>query len=284
MKTEIVKSLTKTFEQCVHCTEDGIEFWYARELQDLLGYSKWDNFANAIERAKASCKAEGSNVDDHFAGAGKMILTGFGAQREIEDIMLTRYSCYLIAMNGDPRKEEIAFAQAYFASQTRKYELIEKQILELERVIARRKLSESEKELSSVIFQQTKGEKNFALIRSKGDKAFFNHTTDEMKKKWKVPANRPLADFAQTIILKAKDFANEITIYNAKDKGMKTETQISSEHITNNASVRNTLISRGIKPEDVTPAEDVKKIERKLASESNKSFKDKKGFNVIDKK
>lgn len=277
MKKDIVYKLTENFEDFLHKTEDGVEFWLARDLQHLLGYGKWDNFQNVISKAKTACEISGQDIADHFADVGKMVDIGSGAQKEIDDVMLTRFACYLIAQNGDPRKEQIAFAQTYFAIQTRKAELIEQKILEIERVQARNKLAETEKELSHVIFQQTGGNENFALIRSKGDQALFNRTTQQMKDKWGIK-NKPLADFMPTILLKAKDFATEITIFNAKQKQMKTESQISNEHITNNKSVRNTLISRGIVPENLPPEEDVKKIERKLKSEEVKSLKENKGF------
>lgn len=277
MKKDIVYKLTENFEDFLHKTEDGVEFWLARDLQHLLGYGKWDNFQNVISKAKTACEISGQDIADHFADVGKMVEIGSGAQKEIDDVMLTRFACYLIAQNGDPRKEQIAFAQTYFAIQTRKAELIEQKILEIERVQARNKLAETEKELSHVIFQQTGGNENFALIRSKGDQALFNRTTQQMKDKWGIK-NKPLADFMPTILLKAKDFATEITIFNAKQMQMKTENQISNEHITNNKTVRSTLISRGIVPENLPPEEDVKKIERKLKSEEVKSLKDKKGF------
>lgn len=277
MEKGIVISLTNNFESYAHQTEDGIVFWLARDLQTLLGYNKWDNFKNVIIKAKTACEVSGQVVTDHFPDVGKMVDIGSGASKEIEDIMLTRYACYLIAQNGDPRKEEIAFAQTYFAVQTRKAEIIEQKILEFERVQARQKLAETEKELSKVIFEQTGGNENFALIRSKGDQALFNRTTAQMKDKWGIK-NKPLADHMPTILLKAKDFATEITIYNAKDKSMATEQQISDEHITNNKSVRDTLISRGIRPENVPLAEDIKKLERKLKSETNKSLKENKDF------
>ncbi|MGL4908481.1 MAG: DNA damage-inducible protein D [Bacteroidales bacterium] len=283
MKKEIVYKLTENFEDFLHKTEDGVEFWLARDLQHLLGYGKWDNFQNVISKAKTACEISGQIISDHFADVGKMVGIGSGAQKEINDVMLTRFACYLIAQNGDPRKEQIAFAQTYFAIQTRKAELIEQKILEMERVQVRNKLAETEKELSHIIFEQTGSNENFALIRSKGDQALFNKTTQQMKDKWGIK-NKPLADFMPTILLKAKDFATEITIFNAKQKGMSTETQISNEHITNNKSVRNTLLSRGIVPENLPAEEDVKKIERKLKSEKVKSLKENKGFKNTNEK
>ena len=208
-----------------------------------------------------------------------MVKLGSGSQREIWDIMLTRKACYLIAMNWDSSKEEIAFAQQYFVLQIRKAEVIEKRILEYERISARKKLAWTEKELSQVIYEQTWNDRNFWIIRSKWDKALFGKTTAEMKNKWWIIWTKPLADFMPTILLKAKDFATEITIYNTKEKNMKTENEISNEHIINNRSVRNTLIERGIKPENVLPEEDLKKVERKIKSEEKKSIKNIKKLN-----
>jgi DNA-damage-inducible protein D len=273
METNLILSLTETFEGHAQQTETGVEYWLARDLQYLLGYTKWDNFLNVISKAKTACELSDYPVKDHFADVGKMVELGSGSQREIADIMLTRYACYLIAQNGDPAKQEIAFAQTYFAIQTRRAELIEQRLLEAERVSARKKLPDTEKELSHIIFEQTGGNQNFALIRSKGDQALFGKSTQAMKAQWKVPDKRPLADFAPTIILKAKDFATEITIHNARENQMRSEPQISREHITNNQAVRNTLLNRGIRPEALPPAEDVKKVERRLASDEKQALK-----------
>lgn len=278
METSIIHSLTDNFESYAHKTLDGVEFWMARDLQHLLAYTKWDNFQGVISKAKTACELSEQQINDHFADVGKMVTIGSGAEKEIPDIMLTRYACYLVAQNGDSRKETIAFAQRYFAVQTRKAELIEQKILEHERVQSREKLKATEKELSQVIFEQTGGNQNFALIRSKGDTALFGKTTQQMKNRWGIN-NKPLADFMPTILLKAKDFATEITIFNAKGNNMKTESQISKEHITNNKSVRNTLISRGIKPENLSPEEDISKIDRRLKSDEKKSLKNPKKLN-----
>lgn len=272
MKTEQVQMLTETFEGHAQQTEGGVDYWLARDVQHLLGYAEWRNFGLVVSKAKTACEVSGHRVGDHFVDVNKMVQLGSGSQRDIDDIMLTRYACYLIAQNGDPRKPEIAFAQTYFAVQTRKAELIEQRLLEAERVQARRKLSATEKELSLVIYEQTGGNQDFALIRSKGDQALFGKSTQAMKAQWKVPESRPLADFAPTILLKAKDFATEITIFNARQHQMDSERAISSEHITNNQAVRNTLLQRGIRPESLPPAEDVKKVERRIQSDDKKAL------------
>lgn len=273
METQQIQTLTATFEGHAKQTENGVECWLARDLQVLLGYAEWRNFLKIITKAETACKLSGHQVVDHFVDVNKLVDIGSGTQREIEDVMLTRYACYLIAQNGDSRKQEIAFAQTCFAMQTRKAELIEQRLLETERLSARKKLTDTEKELSHVIYEQTGGNRNFALIRSKGDQALFGKSTQAMKAQWQVPDTRPLADFAPTIILKAKDFATEITIHNAREQRMRTEQQVSNEHVTNNEAVRQTLINRGIRPESLPSAEDVKKVERRLASAEKAALK-----------
>ena len=271
MKPEIIQSLTKNFEEHSYTTEEGIEFWFARDLQHLLGYAKWENFNKVITKAKISCEVSNNEVSNHFPDIRKTIPMPKGAKKEIQDLMLTRYACYLITQNGDPRKEAIAFAQNYFAIQTRKFELIEKRIKDWERLQARQKLTYSEKELSELIYEQTGNDRNFGIIRSKGDQALFGgKTTKQMKKRLGISQNRPLADFLPTITIKAKDFATEITVFNTKEKSLNTEGKISAEHITNNRSVRRILLERGINPENLPPEEDIKKLERRVTSEEKK--------------
>ena len=272
MDKEIVVRLHSSFEGMVRKFPDtGVEFWCARDLQFLLGYAQWKNFAKVIDKAITACQTAGYDPKDHFAGISKMVDLGSGAKREIEDIALTRYACYLIAQNGDPAKEPIAFAQTYFAVQTRKQEVIEKRLAEAERVSARRKLTHSEKELSGVIFDRVRESESFGRIRSKGDMALFGgRTTQDMKRKLGVPEARPLADFLPTITIKAKDFANEITNFNIKQNDLRAESGITEEHVRNNREVRKLLVDRGIVPEALPRAEDVKKVERRLASEQKK--------------
>jgi len=268
MEKNIIVQLHEDFERSVYKHQEiQMDFWLARDLQGLLGYVRWENFARVIEKAKTACETAGFELSDHFLDITKMVSLGSGAEREIADIALTRYACYLIAQNGDPSKDQIAFAQTYFAVQTRKQEIIEKRIAEIERLNARRKLSLSEKELSGIIYERLSDERSFGRIRSKGDKALFKKTTGQMKQRLKIPKSRALADFLPTITIKAKDFANEITNFNVKRGNLRTETGITREHVKNNQEVRKLLVKRNIKPEELPPAEDVKKLERKLASE-----------------
>lgn len=272
MKTEEIKQLFQQFETAAIELE-GVECWSARELQKLLGYSKWENFEKVIDKAKGACENAGESIDDHFPDIRKVIEAGKGAQHEIADILLTRYACYLIAQNGDSRKEEISFAQNYFAVQTRKAELVEQRLLEFERVKARKKLSQTEKQLSGILYERGVDAQGFAIIRSKGDQALFRLSTMMLKRKMGVPKNRPVADFLPTITIKAKDLAAEMTGLNAQSKDLKGQNAIEKEHVDNNLAVRDMLTKRGIVPESLPPAEDVKKLQRKLHSDEKKLLK-----------
>jgi len=272
MDKAVVVRLHASFEDMVRKhPETGTEFWCARDLQVLLGYTEWRNFLKVIDKAITACKTAGYDPRHHFVEINKMVSLGSGAERQVTDIGLTRYACYLIAQNGDPAKEQIAFAQTYFAVQTRKQEVIEKRLAEAERVSARHKLTHSEKELSGIIFDRVRDSECFGRIRSKGDKALFGgRTTQDMKGTLKVPEGRPLADFLPTITIKAKDFANEITNFNIRQNDLRAEFPITDEHVKNNRDVRRLLVDRGIVPEALPPAEDVRKVERRLTSEQKK--------------
>lgn len=271
MEKNIVRQLHSNFEKSLQKEQNtGLEFWLARQLQVLLGYAKWENFIKVIDKAKVSCKNAGFEPLDHFPDVSKKVELGMGKFRDVDDIALTRYACYLIAQNGDPSKAPIAFAQTYFAVQTRKQEIIEKRIGEIERLSARKKLTLSEKELSGIIYERIGDPKGFGRIRSKGDKALFGKTTEQIKQRLSVPKGRALADFLPTITIKAKDFANEITNFNIKRDDLRSETGITQEHVKNNQDVRKLLLKRDIKPEELPPADDLKKLERKLVSEEKK--------------
>ena len=273
MKNDIIIQLHKNFEDYAHQV-DGEEFWFARDLMGLLGYAKWENFAKVVDKAKIACQTAGHAVADHFPDVRKTIPMPKGAEREIDDIALTRYACYLIAQNGDPRKVEIAFAQTYFAVQTRRIELIEKRLAEQERLTARQKLSLSEKDLSGLIFERIGDNSGFARIRSKGDAALFGgQSTQQMKIRLGVADSRALADFLPTITIKAKDFATEITNFNIRRDELRHEGTIAHEHVKNNQDVRKVLTDRGINPEELPPAEDIKKLERRVKTEEKQLIK-----------
>ena len=251
--------------------KEHIEVWFARDLQKVLGYARWENFQTAINRAVESCNTQGVNVDDHFREVTKMVKLGSGAEREVKDYMLTRYACYLIAQNGDPKKEEVAFAQSYFAVQTRRAELIEERINYIARLESRDRLRASEKQLSQNIYERGVDDKGFGRIRSKGDAVLFGgHTTEDMKRRLGVKDNRPLADFLPTLTIAAKNLATEMTNYNVESNDLYGENDITREHMQNNKSVRDMLGQRGIRPEELPPAEDIKKLERRVASEQKK--------------
>lgn len=272
MDKKTIYAMKNAFDEIVKIIqEEAVEFWYARDLMALLGYDRWENFHKAIERAIDSCKASEIEPADHFRSVTKMVQIGSGAERAVKDYMLTRYACYLIVQNGDPRKEEIAFAQSYFAVQTRKQELIEERIAYIERTEARGKLRESEKRLSQNIYERGVDDAGFGRIRSRGDQALFGgKSTQEMKKKLGVSDKRPLADFLPTLTIAAKNLATEMTNYNVEEKDLQGESAITSEHVQNNQSVRDTLGSRGIKPEELPPSEDIKKLERRVKSQEKK--------------
>lgn len=269
MDKQQISKLKLIFDDIVHTTEDGLEFWYARELQVVLGYSEWRNFNTAIEKAKIACETvKGTTIDD-FVDVNKIVEAGATTKPKI-DIMLTRYACYLIAQNSDTRKDEVAFAQSYFAVQTRKQEIIEKRLAELNRVQLRDQLRTSEKRLSQNIYERGVDERGFGRIRSKGDQALFGgYTTQEMKDKYNISSGA-LADKLPPVTIAAKNLATEMTNLNVEEKDLFGEFTITNEHIQNNLSVRNMLDSRGIKPEELPPEEDIKKVERRLKSEEKK--------------
>jgi len=274
MKKELIVVLRKNFEEAAY-NNDGIEYWMARDLQKLLGYDEWRNFENIINKAKKSCENVGQHAFDHFVDVNKAIPVPKGGSREIQDIMLSRYACYLIAQNGDPHKESIAFAQSYFAFQTRKQELLEERIALTERLQAREKLTMTETELSKIIYQRGVDGKGFGRIRSGGDKALFGgNTTIQMKKKLGIPVSKPLADFLPTITIKAKDLAAEMTNFNVRKNNLIGEDHIDKEHIKNNKNVRGALKKRGIFPENLPAEEDIKKLERKVVSSDKRIIKD----------
>lgn len=270
VKKETIIRLNITFEESAY-QENGLEYWLARDLQLLLDYDEWRNFLKVIDKAKIACEKSGQDISDHFVDVNKMVPMPKGGSKPVEDMMLTRYACYLIAQNGDSRKEQIAFAQSYFAIQTRKQELLEERIHLVERLQAREKLVATETELSKIIYERGVDNQGFGRIRSKGDHAMFGgHTTLQMKKKLGIPENRPLADFLPTITIKAKDLATEITNFNVNRDDLLGEDRITAEHVKNNKDVRGLLAKSNIKPEELAPEEDIKKLERRVKADDKK--------------
>lgn len=284
MKVENIKTYLENFNKFTYVANN-IEFWFARDIQNLLNYSNWENFIKVIEKAKIACRIVGSDVTNNFAETSRVIDMPNGGVKEIDDIFLTRYACYLIAQNSDSSKEPVAFAMSYFAVQTRKQEIIEKRIGEWERLQVREKLTSSEKNLSGLIYERGADNQGFAVIKSKGDQALFGGlSTNDMKKRLGAPVNRPLADFLPTITIKAKDFANEITIFNLKkDSFLSGLNNIAHEHMKNNYDIRNLLLKKGIRPEDLPIEEDAQKLKRRLESEKKKLIKNSK-INIGDNK
>lgn len=282
MESREIETRKLTLDDCMH-VENGVEYWLAREIMDIFGYSKWQNFDIAIKRAMVSAESNETPVGDHFAEVSKMVRIGSGSERAIKDYMLTRYACYLVAMNGDPKKDEIAFAQSYFALQTRKQELIEKRMQEVRRLDSRRSLADSEKALAALAFERGVDARGFAVIKSQGDEVLFGgHSTRDMKRKLGVSEKKPLADVLPDVTIAAKNLANSMTSYNVESKDLRGINGIGTEHLRNNRSVRSTLVSRGIRPEDLPAEEDTKKLERRVKADERKLIRETSGFSGKD--
>lgn len=282
MESREIETRKLTLDDCMH-VENGVEYWLAREIMDIFGYSKWQNFDIAIKRAMVSAESNETPVGDHFAEVSKMVRIGSGSERAIKDYMLTRYACYLVAMNGDPKKDEIAFAQSYFALQTRKQELIEKRMQEVRRLDSRRSLADSEKALAALAFERGVDARGFAVIKSQGDEVLFGgHSTRDMKRKLGVSEKKSLADVLPDVTIAAKNLANSMTSYNVESKDLRGINGIGTEHLRNNRSVRSTLVSRGIRPEDLPAEEDTKKLERRVKADERKLIRETSGFSEKD--
>lgn len=282
MDHQVIEALHNNFEHLAQ-NQDGIVFWYARDIQPLLEYARWENFETVIARAKTACDSSDQPVENHFREVTKMVPLGSGSSREINDLMLTRYACYLIAQNGDPKKDAIAFAQSYFALQTRRQELLQERLVLAERLQARTKLTETERQLSSTLYQHGVDDKGFAIVRSRGDNALFGgHNTSDMKHRLGVKSGRALADFLPTVTLKAKEFAAAITDFNVKKNTLYGVQEIGNEHVKNNKDVRDVLIKSDIRPENLPAEEDIQKLERRVLSQDKKLLKSEKGLHQLD--
>ncbi len=269
MQRERIHELNTTLERRMRReTATGTEFWLARDLQSIFGYVHWANFERVIHKAMMACEAAGHAVDDHFLRLEKIEDISARRSLKVTDYALTRYACYLVAQSADATKDQVALARNYFASPANEQDTVEGRRADAERIEARRKLSESEKVLSGLIYEHVEDDEGFRRIRTKGDQALFGGvTTRQMKRRLRVPKGRAMADFLPTLTIKAKDFANEITNFDIKRDYLHTEAQITREYIKNNREIRKVLERRKIKPEELPAAEDVKKVERRLSKE-----------------
>lgn len=263
MDKETITQYTTSLDTLTNKDDNDVEFWHARELMKYMGYTKWENFTKVIQRAKSACENSGQPIDAHFRDTKRDVELGSGAIRFIDDVKLTRYACYLTAQNGDPRKEEVALLQSYSAVQTRTAELLEQRMGEILRIAGRHALTAEEKQLSSLAYQRGVNERDFGMIRSRGDQALFGMSTTDMKLKLEAPKNQPLADRLHPIAVTAKQLATQMTNYGIQERDLHGTPAITREHVDNNKAVRKSLINRGIAPEDLPAMEDIKRVERR---------------------
>jgi DNA-damage-inducible protein D len=265
----ILKKVQQNLEDIKKVAPDGFEYWSARDLKDVLGYKEWRKFSEVIEKAKLSCKISDKNPLEHFVGADKLSLTANGGRRNIEDILLTRLACYLITLNGDPRKTEIALSQLYFANQTRKQELLEQREYENKRLESRKKLKNTESKIESTLYERgMKLPVEFATFKNRHIESLYGGmTTQDLKRRKNIPQGRALADFDTDVELKAKDFALAMTDHNIKEKNLRNKYDMTEEVVKNSKATRQTLLSRGIRPENLKAEEDLKMIESRRKKE-----------------